>query len=610
MQLAGSNPVLRLSLAHPPTADPGFFQLKYALLDFRRLCKKSPDLMQFWQIFMSRYDGTTRDGPFSKILHLLSMVGWQVLEPPWIQDHDGFRHNLMTVPKQLLASLVYDAWMQYVATRVKHKTMSDLVGLDTDLTQLDHAKLDALNLARVRALQSGAFVSSWQHAKYDKTKQPICQHCLVPDTQQHWLRCPRFAAIRTECRDTFSWIAQAPSCTVLHLLVPRSGFATSWKQYFFDLPDLSCVFLSEPRQGIKNQVFTDGSFFQGNVKLTNRAAWAVVNASTGLTISHGPVPGLLQTIGRAELWACISATEWALKYDTDIILWTDSAGTCAHFNRLLTGTVGPTEDANEDLWLKLTDLLAHLRDGQLEVRWIPSHVDYALCSDALEEFLAVWNNVVDQQAVATNLQRGTTFDALLTETNEYYTLWTTRLRALRDFYLGVAHSRQDEPDIIDLTEDSDELAERVFSLSLGDALSVDWQHQLRRQSDDLALPVEFVSFLINACVAEEPLQESFVAISFVELTLWIVQTLNAQFPIEKTTAGQWSMRAPADMLLKPTVASLSQKVRSGLKSGLKVLGLEHYLCTGATLAPRLVERRCCFPEMPRACDQFGLDLDG
>eukprot|EP00435_Cladocopium_sp_Y103_P062438 s865_g24.t1 len=283
---------------------------------------------------------------------------------------------------------------------------------------------------------------------------------------------------------------------------------------------------------------------------------------------------------RAELWACISTTEWALKYDTDIILWTDSAGTCSHFNRLMTGSVGPDEDANEDLWLKLADLLAHLRDGQIEVRWIPSHVDYALCSDTSEEFLAVWNNVVDQQAVATNLQRGPTFEALLTEANEHYALWTTRLRALRDFYFGVARSRQDEPDIIDLTEDSDELAERVFSLSLGDALSVSWQHQLRRQSDDLALPVEFVSFLINACIAEEPSQASFVAISFVELTLWIAQTLNAQFPIEKTTTGQWSMRAPADMLLKPTVASLSQKVRSGLKSGLKVLGLEHYFCTG------------------------------
>ena len=44
LQLAGANPFLRLSLATPATADPGFYQLRTAILDFRRLCAKSPGL--------------------------------------------------------------------------------------------------------------------------------------------------------------------------------------------------------------------------------------------------------------------------------------------------------------------------------------------------------------------------------------------------------------------------------------------------------------------------------------------------------------------------------------------------------------------------------------
>ena len=65
-----------------------------------------------------------------------------------------------------------------VAGTVRHKTMTGVDGIDVALTLDTHEKLTAIDLARVKALQSGAFVSSWQQAKYDKTKQPICQHCL------------------------------------------------------------------------------------------------------------------------------------------------------------------------------------------------------------------------------------------------------------------------------------------------------------------------------------------------------------------------------------------------------------------------------------------------
>ena len=76
------------------------------------------------------------------------------------------------------------------------------------------------------------------------------------------------------------------------------------------------------------------------------------------------------------------------------------------------------------------------------------------------------------------------------------------------------------------------------------------------------------------------MQTKFVAISFVELTLWSVQNLNAQFPVERAKNDQWIFKRPDEMLLKPTVASLTQKVRQGLKTGLKMLGFDNYLCSG------------------------------
>lgn len=48
-------------------------------------------------------------------------------------------------------------------------------------------------------------------------------------------------------------------------------------------------------------------------------------------------------------------------------------------------------------------------------------MDYALCEDAAEEFLAVWNDMADQLAVSTNLHRGPEFENLLQRAEEFYT---------------------------------------------------------------------------------------------------------------------------------------------------------------------------------------------
>ena len=176
-----------------------------------------------------------------------------------------FTFDLLRVATGTLQRLLLDAWLQHVTHNVNHKTMADLQGMDLDLTLLDHDKQTTLDLARVRALQTGAFISSWQHAKYDKTKQPVCQCCLVPDTQHHWLHCPRFAHQRAECGIALDWVDAAPQCLILHLLAPRSDYVVPLKTYFMELPDRSCTFLSTPRTGIKNHIFTDGSFFKGVV---------------------------------------------------------------------------------------------------------------------------------------------------------------------------------------------------------------------------------------------------------------------------------------------------------------------------------------------------------
>ena len=155
---------------------------------------------------------------------------------------------------------------------------------------------------------------------------------------------------------------------------------------------------------------------------------------------------------------------------------------------------------NHDLWVRLADALSSASAGQVEFRWLPSHVDTSLCDSTLEEYLATWNDIVDHHAVQANRQRGAAFETLCKQAEEHYSLWEKRLHHLRHFYLQVAKAQQDQPDVIDLTFEPTDLIERVTQMPLGDVLTVDWQHQLRQQSDSLSMPVEFILFCFRCAL--------------------------------------------------------------------------------------------------------------
>lgn len=166
LKIGGSNPMLRLSLSQPATADPGFYHLRHCVFDFRRICDKTPDLLVQWRTFMAHFTGRKLTGPFYKIVDLFSMLGWSIGMPPLFTDHDGFVHNLLQLPNAALELLLHDAWLQYVAHQVTYRrTMHDLAGLCKELTLLDRSHMTPQELGRTMALQSGAFISDWSHAK-------------------------------------------------------------------------------------------------------------------------------------------------------------------------------------------------------------------------------------------------------------------------------------------------------------------------------------------------------------------------------------------------------------------------------------------------------------
>ncbi|CAE7670476.1 unnamed protein product [Symbiodinium sp. CCMP2592] len=124
------------------------------------------------------YDGRSLHGPFTKLLQVLSQVGWAVLVPPLVMDHEGLQHDVLKAPALLLRRRLEHAWLRFVAFAHKHRaTMHDLDGIDPSLLQADVGGLSALDTARYAAVRSGAFLFDHVQSRFDFTKTGDCDLC-------------------------------------------------------------------------------------------------------------------------------------------------------------------------------------------------------------------------------------------------------------------------------------------------------------------------------------------------------------------------------------------------------------------------------------------------
>ena len=540
LRVGGANPLLRLSLPEPPVAEPAFFQLVRIVDCLRRLCFKSPELLERWQSFMHAFDGRTIPGPFSRLVTCLSEIGWAVLEPPLVLDHDGFEHDLLALPRQLLHDLLLDGWLQHVASIVcKRHTMSDLRGIDPYLTKLDHDKLPVKQLAQTLALKEGAFVSAWHQAKFDGTKQAECAFCRVPDHPGHWLSCPRFQDLRVHNPELAAAAHRWPQCTIHHLLVPRADFTRELKDYFMHIPT-SGSFLSEPGDSLQ-ELFTDGSLIDFVPGYIQGAAWAVQNATTGRPIAAGHLGGLLQTVNRAELTALLVCVRWAISFGARARIWTDSKYACRWLTTGLEQQVNqvPPSVDNHDLINDLLTSAALLDTGQVVVCWMPSHIALERCGSTEEEWAVLWNDQADGQAIRTNLDRDDIFWQLVARGRARLDRWVPFLRDLRGSLLAVGGQSQQcqTGDAAQVIDDApwDEIAQHS---TLSTCLPEDWHGMF--QLFKPATVAEYARWLVTAL---QPLQDELVdhlPVSFIELTLLFLRGMTSSSLIGEKGRTFWS----------------------------------------------------------------------
>ena len=569
---AGSNPQLRLSLQDDMLADPGFYQIQTGILQFRRMLAKCPDLIFMWKIWHAHYDGKLHPGPFSQLQHSFESLGWGIVEPPFVMNHEQHCHNLQQIDRRALLGLLQDGWLQNVAAKVNHDTMKDFNGLDPYLTLHNAARLQPIDRARLSALQSGAFVTALEHSRYDDEKCAICIHCRLPDDRTHWLTCPRFANLRDSIPNWSVDNLELPLCTLHHLLVPRQVQMVDWRETLFQIPDATFSFSLKPPTKRAQHVFTDGSCIGHRHPILQLASWGVVSATEKDCIASGHLSGLTQSIDRAELTAAICALRWGFHFSLDLYLWLDSLSTVQMGIFVQTNGYVPATWANQDLWHIVSDLLQDRISLLTCWRWIPSHLPSDVAVDTFEDWAIHWNDEADKVALTTNETRPRPFWIQFGKLERLLDWWVDRLTQLRTFYFQVAAdgtarnsvetTLPDPASFVDDDEPDFQPVELTYEDRI-EMLPINWKHSC--MTADGTIPGAFLVQLVDWICAMETLGDTVRTVSVLELLCICVQDSQFRFPILTSGNTQWEMRNIADLFARPTVASLLRPLYLALR---------------------------------------------
>ena len=104
--------------------------------------------------------------------------------------------------------------------------------------------------------------------------------------------------------------------------------------------------------------------------------------------------------------------ELALLNRVCLALWSDSSYVVGGVNMLLSGGAIPENWDNLDLWETVHEVALQLGHGRFNCQHVPSHLDFALCEDDFEAWVAKGNNWADTQADLTNRSRSQQFVSL------------------------------------------------------------------------------------------------------------------------------------------------------------------------------------------------------
>ena len=346
----------------------------------------------------------------------LHQVGFQVHPHGLVGDRIGHFRFLECSFGELLYRIQL-AWTVVLSGLVGHRTtFRGFEHVDMVHTRKAYLALEPYDQGILRKHLHGANLTNEHAQHWADHGQATCFKCGALDSTRHRLwECPATAFLRALLPEDFLCaVPSLPTVVIEHGWTLRAGLMDAWLQYLDSTPAV-IEFLPVRHVPSILDLFTDGSCLAPTDPDLRCAAWSVVLAGPFrldfdgrdfLPVAAQPLPGLVQSAYRAELYALTVALRFALRFGCGIRVWTDCQSVidafCAHVR-----DQHPVRANSKhcDLLKTMQDLCSELGLGLVEVLKVPAHVSSEQFSNDLERWLIFGNDFADKVAKQANRAR-------------------------------------------------------------------------------------------------------------------------------------------------------------------------------------------------------------
>ena len=425
----GANALLQMMLG-PIGLDPFVYAVLQTIRDFREYgCTP---------LHWARMDAVTSGVlslPPSSVTEVLQSrlhaLGWQWLQDGFVRD-DVSSFSLRGIGLREIYLRIALAWPRVVASMIQHRR--DFVGfvnVDWIGTKRALAKLSLLDQATLRSYLTGAVFTRAHAYKWSDDGDHRCLMCGQADGHLHriweceWTEPERVAAFGA----TQQYPLDLPPVLLQHgwNLLPATW--SRWTSYLASLPSSFPCLVDLPDWEVYD-CFTDGSCLWPSESY-RLASWAVVLSDPPCLdaelvgtrlLSAAPLPGVVQSSFRAELYAVTVVAELALSCLGSFRVWSDCAAVVDGFQLyVVAGCRVPPCHAHFDLWDRLVQLLAVVGSGRFLVGKVPAHESIDAAASDVERWAFTGNHAADVAAKSANAARG----------QEFWSFWTEHVEAVQ-----------------------------------------------------------------------------------------------------------------------------------------------------------------------------------
>ena len=422
---SGANAHVQLGLVEPAPVDPHCWAIMQTIR-LHRNCGNQSVIEELLASLAAGEMSLPANTVTNTLLTRLHMVGWHVTDKGLLCDVFGHFSLFEVSITEVQYRLTYQ-WTQVVASVVAHRPcFQGLEASDPFSTRQWMRSLPLSDRALFHKVLNGTHITQDGKKYCQETETDLRPYCDCSDSRYHrFWECEHFAHLREHLshaeRQILVDLPEVHTCCGWAL---QPSTAVEWNSYFAGLtvPEADCI----SRKGLLH-VFTDGSCHDQQNQLGRFAGWAVVLASTesahdftgAEVLDRGPLPGLLQSAGRAEVFAVLRTLQIVRNHEGSAMLWSDCDAVVKRFRKVLAGHAVSPNSTHSDLWTQIAECL-QTRSYTVGITKVAAHQDVATASTALEEWCFRYNHLVDKHAVQANYARP----------EEFWELWERHKTAL------------------------------------------------------------------------------------------------------------------------------------------------------------------------------------